>query len=162
MRRLAADDRAERDDAGVAARLRERHRGQGQLESTRHGQHRDPLVRDAGGLERLQRTPQEQVRDAAVEPGDDDADRAPLAERRAFEHRVAVGDVDLAPDVLDADVGRNVLDHRRRVGGRPTLERVAVLGGLGLRLGLGRCLHLRLRRWAGLAVFDVGHSFSGS
>src|SRR4051794_21419236 len=37
VRRLAADDRAESDDARVAARLRQRHRGQRQLECARHG-----------------------------------------------------------------------------------------------------------------------------
>ena len=55
VRRLAADDRAERDDAGVAARLRERHRGERQLERARHRHDGDRVRRDPGLLERLDR-----------------------------------------------------------------------------------------------------------
>src|SRR5204863_2383845 len=84
MRGLAAYDRPERDDARVTTCLRERHRRERQLERARHRQHRDPVVRDARRLERLERPAQELVRDAAVEPRDDDADRAAVAERRAL------------------------------------------------------------------------------
>ena len=44
--------------------------------------------------------------------------------RRALEHRVAVGNVDLAGDVLDALGVGNVLDDLGALGGRPLRERV--------------------------------------
>ena len=52
----------------------------------------------------------------AVEPGDDDSDRAPVAERRALEHGEALAHLDLAADVLNArPVRRRLFDHGRRL-----------------------------------------------
>ena len=61
---------------------------------------------DAGLLERVDRGGEHAVREAAVEARDDDRDRAAVAARRALEHGVAVGDVDLAGDVLDGSPSR--------------------------------------------------------
>ncbi len=102
MRRLAPDDRAERDDAGIAPRLRERHRGERQLERARNGHHRHGVRLDAGLLGRLERSRKHAVRQAAVEARDDDRERPPVTGRRSLEDRVAVGNVDLAAHVLDA------------------------------------------------------------
>ena len=143
MRRLAADDRAERDDAGVAARLRERHRGERSSNAPGTGTTVTASGRDPGLLERLDRPGEHPVRQAAVEAGDDDRDRAPVAGRRALEHGVAVRDVDLAADVLDAlALVGHVLDHRAGLRLRPGGERIirigAVRSGLDRRLGFGR------------------------
>src|SRR5579884_1198372 len=150
VRRLAAHDRAERHDARVAPRLRERHRRERQLERARHGDDGDPLRRHAGLLERLERAREHAVRQPAVEARDDDRDRAPVAARVPFDHRVAGGHVDLALDVLDADalLGR-VLDHLRGLRLGP--------GGEGI-LGGGR-RHLVARRCFALLV---AHSLSQS
>ena len=123
VRRLAAHDRAQRDDAGVPARLGERHGGQGQLEGAGNRHDGDRVLGHTGSRERLEGTVQQAVGDAAVEARDDHGHRAPVAERRALDQRIAVGDVDLASHVLDADAfGRRVLDHRRRDGLRPVRE----------------------------------------
>ena len=52
--------------------------------------------------ERLEGALEQLVGDAAVEAGDDDADRAARAARGALEHRVAVRNVDFSTHVLDA------------------------------------------------------------
>ena len=61
VRRVAADDAAERDDAGEAARLRERHGGERQLERARHGHHGDRVACDAAGLELRERRLEQRV-----------------------------------------------------------------------------------------------------
>ena len=55
VRRLAADDAPERDDAGVAAGLGERHRRERQLERAGHGNDRDRVALDSRGIELLER-----------------------------------------------------------------------------------------------------------
>ena len=100
---------------------------------------------------------QEQVRDAAVEPRDDDTDRPLGSERSAFEHRVAVGNIDLAAYVLDAHVGGDVLDQGRGIRGGPALERVAEVGAVLLRLDLVLDLDLGLGHGVGLSLdLDLG------
>ena len=113
-------------------------------------------------VERFERTARAQIRDAAVEARDDDADGAAVAERRALEHGVAVGDVDLAAHVLDADVGGDLLDHARRSAAGQPSNGVAV-GAARLERrprapASGSSVVLRLL----LAFVDVGHSGSGS
>ena len=76
VRRVAADDAAESDDAGVAAGLRERHRRERQLEGAGHRHDRDRIAGTPAALERAERALEQPVRDVAVEAGDDDADRA--------------------------------------------------------------------------------------
>ncbi len=99
-------------------------------------------------VERVERALQQLVGDAAVEAGDDDADRAALAERRPLEDGEAVGHLDLAAHVLDADAfRRRVLDHRRRLGRGPALERIGLAapppraGGVGIGLLLVDLAH---------------------
>ena len=114
--RLAPDHAAERDDAGVAARLRERHRAEGKLERARDGHDRDELAADAGALELGDGGLEQLVRDVAVEACRDDADAAAAAERRAFEHRDAVGDVEVAGGVAREPKHRLGLRLRRSLG----------------------------------------------
>ena len=76
VRRLAADHGAERDDARVAARLRERHRRERQLERPGNGHDRDRLAAHARPLELVQRPGQQLARELTVEAPDDDADGA--------------------------------------------------------------------------------------
>ena len=59
---LAADDAAERDDRRVAARLRQRHRPEGELERAGHRHDGDALVRDARPRELGERRLQQPVR----------------------------------------------------------------------------------------------------
>ena len=75
VRRLPADDAAERDDAREAAGLRERERRQRQLERPGDGHDRDGVVLDVAVAERLQRVLEQGRRDVAVEPADDDGRR---------------------------------------------------------------------------------------
>ncbi len=56
VRRLAADHAAERDHAGVAAGLRERHRGERELERAGNRHDHDRVARDTDLLELLERT----------------------------------------------------------------------------------------------------------
>src|SRR5215210_6435323 len=98
---VAADDAAESDDAGVAARLRERHRGDRQLERARDGHDRDRVAADAGRIELRERALEQLRGDGAVEAADDDPDRTPAALGAALEDAVPVGDAELARGVLD-------------------------------------------------------------
>ena len=100
VRRVAADHAAERDDAGVAARLRERHRRERQLERPRHRHDRDRVARDPGLLELRERAVEQPGRDGAVEAADDDPDRAARPLRLALEDAVAVRHGELALGVL--------------------------------------------------------------
>jgi len=90
VRRVAADDAAERDDACEAATLRERHCAEWKLEGPGNLHHGDGLADDTGPLELLEGALEQPVRDVAVEPADDDADRAAAAVRGAGDHAVAV------------------------------------------------------------------------
>src|SRR5215207_240730 len=128
VRRIAADDAAECDDARVAARLRQRHRRYRQLERAGDGHHRDRIARDARRVELSERSLEQLARDSAVESADDDADGAAPALRLPGEDAVAVGDAELAGGVL----GR-------------------------IRLG-GLFLHLDLRNLFGVGnLIDRGH-----
>ena len=127
------------------------------------------VLRDAGLDQRVERAPQHPVRDAAVEARDDDADRAPVAERRALEDRVAVRDVDLAADVLDAarrrEPPRSPLPTRPRASprtGSPSLAGWSRLVRHGRRLGGSRRRHgLRGRRGRPRLVPRAGAGLSG-
>jgi hypothetical protein len=150
MRRLAADDGAESDDARIAARLRECHRGQRQLERAGHGDDRHGLPPDACPLELVQRAREQLARDPAVEARDNDPDRPPGAARIALDHAVAVRNAQLAARVLGGRRARKLvlLGGKLLVGlaGRLLLER-----GLGLSLALRRAL---LLAWPELGVLD--------
>src|ERR671911_55925 len=115
VRRIAADDAAECDDARVAARLRQCHRRDRQLERAGDGHHRDRIARDARRVELSERSLEQLARDGAVEAADDDADGATPALGSPCEDAVPIGDAELAGGVL----GR------------------IRLGGLFLHLGLG-------------------------
>src|SRR5262245_66566908 len=104
MRRLTADHGAEGDDAGVAARLRQGHRGEGELEGSGDRDHRDRLAPDARTLELVQGAREELTRQLAVEARDDDAHGAAVPRRLALDDAVAVRDPQFP--------GR-VLGHRR-------------------------------------------------
>src|SRR5206468_3359426 len=67
MRRVAADDAAERDDAGEATRLRERRRGERQLECAGYDHDRDRLLPHAGVPELGERAVEQLCRDLSVE-----------------------------------------------------------------------------------------------
>src|SRR5207253_6718532 len=58
---------SERDDARVAARLRERHRRERELEGARHRHDRDGILRDARAAELLERRLEQPRGDLAVE-----------------------------------------------------------------------------------------------
>ena len=135
VRRLAAHDRAERDDAGVAARLRERHRRERQLERARNRHDRDGVTADPGRSS-ASSAGRAAPGDLAVEARDDDGDRAPVAARLALEHGVAVGDVQVARPRAPGCAGSGA--RPPRPGRRPLRQaRARARLGLGLSLGLG-------------------------
>src|SRR5439155_4722418 len=101
VRRLSTDDATERDDAGVAARLRERHHRQRKLESSRHRDDGNVGTRDPVEQQLIERLPQEPGRDLAVEPADDDGNSAALTLGLAFDDLVAVWDLEAAGDMLE-------------------------------------------------------------
>src|SRR5439155_10889016 len=105
VRGLAADHTPERDDAYVPARLRQRHRGERELEGARYGHDDDRLARDAGLFERREGAVEELGRDLGVEPRDDEADGPTASDRAALEELVAVRDPEVAAGVL-LDGGR--------------------------------------------------------
>ena len=118
VRRVAADHAAERDDAGEAARLRERHRGERELERARHGHHGDRVARRRRGVELGERRLEQPRRHVAVEPRDDDADGAALAGGLALEHGVAGRHGELAGGMLHR--GGDVIGERRRGSSAPS------------------------------------------
>src|SRR4051812_29119274 len=129
MRRLATDHAAEGDDAGKAARLRERHRAERQLERARHLHDRDRLTGHARELELVQRALEQPVGHLAVEAADDDTDRAAGPVGGAGEDAVAVRNRELPGRVSRWSQPRQlVLLGRWLVRGR----RVAVTLGLGI------------------------------
>ena len=131
VRRLAADHAAESDDAGVAARLRKRHRAERQLERARHGHHRDRLLCDPGLLELGERRREQPVHDLAVEARDDDADAATRVPRLALEQVDVVGNVEVARRVLPGEAERRLVTGVLHV--RLVVVRVVVsLFGVGL------------------------------
>ncbi len=147
MRRVAADHAAERDDAREAPRLREGHRRERQLERAGDGHHRDRAGVDAAGLELLERRVEQASGDLAVEPADDDPDRAAPAARLAFEDGVAGRDLELARGVLRARLDRlGGRFGRERPGRGRLLDDCRLVGQLGrigrLGSGRGRCERL--------------------
>src|ERR687885_1196447 len=102
VRRVAADDAAERDHGRVAPSLREGHRSEWKLERSGHGHHVDALARDTRLGKGREGALEEPGRDVAVETTDDDADVPASAVRRALVDADAVGDAKLAGRVLDA------------------------------------------------------------
>jgi hypothetical protein len=133
VRRVALDHAAEGDDAGVASRLRERHRGDRQLERARDGHHRDRVACDAGFLELRERAFEQPRGDGAVEAADDDADGAAAALRPAFEHAVPLGHAEVARRVLAADVVA-VGNYLLGLAGHLGLGRLVLLAGRVLDL----------------------------
>src|SRR5215213_101118 len=116
VRRVAADDAAEGDDAGVTARLRERHRRDRKLERARDRHDRDRVPGDAEGLELRERPLEQPAGDVAVEAADDDPDSAPAALCAPFEDAVAVRHGEVAGGVLPRfGVGLRLLDDDRLV-----------------------------------------------
>src|SRR6185295_16143868 len=96
VRRVAADDAAERDDAGVAPRLCKCHRAERELEGARDRHDIDPLLRHSGLGQRLKGALQESRRDVTVEAADDDADPAVRAVRRARDDAHSLRDAELS------------------------------------------------------------------
>src|SRR3954454_21540408 len=133
VRGLPSNDRAEGDDAGIAARLRQGHGGQRQLERAGHRDDRHGLAPDARPLELVERAREQLSGYAAVEACHDHADRPARAARIPFDHAVAVRDAELATRVL---------------GGRRARKLV-----LFCRKLFGLCGRLRLRFRLGLALF---------
>jgi hypothetical protein len=100
VRRLPANDAAERDDTRVAARLRERHRRERQLECPGHGHDGDRLPADARRIELAERGIQEPVRDLAVVTRRHDCNAAPRAVGLALDDVDIVGNVELTGRML--------------------------------------------------------------
>ena len=122
-----------------------------QLERTRNRHDGDGVRGHLRLLERLERPGEHPVRQPAVEAGDDDGDLPLAAARVALDHLVAVGNLDLALDVLDAltFLGR-ILDHLAGLRLRPRGERVLVDVGN------------RLVDFDGRFVLGLAHSLSHS
>ncbi len=136
MRRVAADDDAEGEHAGVAPRPRECHRAERQLEGAGHLHHVDAGAVDAGLLEELERAGEELRGQLAVEARDDDPDGATGSVRGAGEDADSGGDVEVARRVL-------LRDTRLGLGSEPERP-TGQIGGCGL-VGLGlRRLEVRL------------------
>jgi hypothetical protein len=129
--RLAADHAAEGDHAGVAAGLRERHRGERELERAGDGDDGHRVAVDACLRKLVERGLQQPPRDLAVEPRDHHGDAAPGPIRLSGEHAIPLGNVEYSGRVLRALVGpgRQLVLGGKRLRGAHELLVDRRLGG---------------------------------